>query len=142
MMIYKSKFGHETLGILTLILGISLGFMIYKKEPLEAMLAVGSIFAMVYGFCLYINFKTKYTITNDNILNITCGFLYTKNYDINKIKSISESTNLMSSPAPSLDRLELTYGKFDVIIVSPKDKIGFANSLKRLNPNIENKLSS
>lgn len=46
----------------------------------------------------------------------------------------------MSSPAPSLDRIELTYGEFGLIIISPKDKIGFAQELIKINPKIKNKL--
>ncbi|CDF79090.1 conserved hypothetical protein (DUF1200) [Formosa agariphila KMM 3901] len=140
MTIYKSKFGYETIILLTLILVCTLGFMIYNNEPVEAMLTVGGVFALVYTFCLYISFKTKYTIADEGTLKLTCGFLYSKTYDIQKITSISESNNLMSSPAPSIDRLELSYAKYDLIIVSPKDQIGFANLLKSLNPNIVNKL--
>ena len=139
--IYKSKFGYEVMLFLTLIFSPILMFMSYKNEPLEAILSVGGIFTLVYLFFLYICLTTKYMIKNDNTLTITCGFLYTKVLDINKIKSIAKTSNLMSSPAPSLDRIELTYGTFDIIIVSPNDKMGFANALKILNPNIENKLT-
>ncbi|WP_187269328.1 PH domain-containing protein [Algibacter pacificus] len=114
--------------------------MIYKSEPLEAVLSVGGIFLLVYGLCLYLNFSTKYTITESGILEVICGFLYHKRFDIKKIKSVAKTGNLMSSPAPSLDRIELTYGKFDVIVISPKDKNEFARALQQVNPEIENKL--
>ena len=46
----------------------------------------------------------------------------------------------MSSPAPSFDRIELKYGKFDEIIISPKDKLSFANDLTQINTEIENNI--
>ena len=128
------------MGFLTLLFLSILGYMIYKNEPLEAILSVAGIHLLVYGFCLYLNFSTEYAITDNGILKVKCGFAYNKSFDINKIKSISKSNNLISSPAPSLDRIELTYGKFDLIIISPKNKMEFANDLKKINPKIENKL--
>ena len=141
MKTYKSKFGYGTIGFLTLLFLSILGYMIFQNESLEAILSVGGICLLTYGFFLYLNFSTEYTITDKGILNIKCGIFYDKRFDINKIKSITKSNNLISSPAPSLDRIELIYGKYDLIIISPKDKIGFAKELIRINPKIENKLT-
>jgi len=126
---------------LTLLFGSIIGFIIYQNEPMEAITSVSGTFLLVYGLCLYLNFSTVYTITNDGILKVKCGFLYNKWFDINKINSIAKTGNLISSPAPSLDRIELTYGKFDLIVISPKDKIGFALELIKINPKIQNKLT-
>ncbi len=141
MKIYKSKFGYGIMGFLTLLFLSILGYMIYQNEPIEAILSVTGIHLLVYGFCLYLNFSTEYTIMDNGILKVKCGFVYNKSFDINKIKSIVKSNNLISSPAPSLDRIELTYGKFDLIIISPKNKTEFANDLTKINPKIENKLT-
>ncbi|WP_066217806.1 PH domain-containing protein [Formosa haliotis] len=141
MKTYKSKFGYEVVVFLTVIFGIIIGLMIYQSEPLKAIISVCGIFALVYVYFLYLNFSTKYTITKDGLLKVKCGFFYHKSFDINKITSIKKSTNLISSPAPSLDRIELTYGKFDLIVISPKDKFEFANELTNKNQNIENKLT-
>ncbi|MGB6153743.1 MAG: PH domain-containing protein, partial [Pricia sp.] len=141
MKTYKSKFGFGILGFITIIFGLIIGFMVYQNEPPKAILSVSGILLIVYGFCLHLNFSTEYTIADDGILKIKCGIFYNKNFEINKIKSVAKSNNLISSPAPSLDRIELTYGKFDTIIISPRDKIGFAEELIRINPDIENKLA-
>jgi len=141
MTTYKSKFGYEIIVFLTLLFGSIIGFMIYQNKPMEAIISVGGIFLIVYGLFLHLNFSTKYTITNNGILKINCGVFYNKWFDIKKIKSIAKTGNLISSPAPSLDRIKLTYGKFDVIIISPIDKNGFARELTKVNPKIENKLT-
>lgn len=140
MKTYRSKFGYEIMGFLTVLFSSILVYMIYKDEPLEAILSAAGIHLLVYGFCLYLNFSTKYTIMDNGILKVKCGLFYNKSFDINKIKSIVKSNNLISSPAPSLDRIELAYGKFDLIIISPKDKLKFAHSLTKINPKIENRL--
>jgi hypothetical protein len=43
----------------------------------------------------------------------------------------------MSSPALSLDRIEIFYNKFDSVIISPKNKADFVAELKSINPAIE-----
>jgi hypothetical protein len=43
----------------------------------------------------------------------------------------------VSSPALSLDRLQLSYGKSKSIIVSPKNKSAFVDHLQQVNPNIK-----
>ncbi|MGA6121648.1 PH domain-containing protein [Sphingobacterium anhuiense] len=43
----------------------------------------------------------------------------------------------MSSPVTSLDRIEITYGKFDSFIISPKQIKEFIDNLIILNPNIK-----
>lgn len=40
-------------------------------------------------------------------------------------------------PAISLDRIEIRCGKFNSVIISPKQKVEFINHLKSINPNIE-----
>jgi len=141
MKTYKSKFGFKIMIFLTLLFGGIIVFMTYQRKPIEAIVSVGGIFLLVYGLFLYLNFSTEYTITETGILKVKCGFLYHKHFDINKIKSVARTGNLISSPAPSLDRIELIYGKFDVIVISPKDKNGFAGELTKVNPKIENKLT-
>ena len=135
---YSSKFGYETVIFMTILYGGILGFMMYQKEPLEAILTLGGIFFLTYLFILYVNFSTQYIITNNRTLIVKCGFFYKKELEILKIKTIDKTNTLVSSPATSLDRIELTYGKFNSLIISPKDKIGFAKELTRIHPEIKN----
>ncbi len=82
-------------------------------------------------------FATTYYAINENNLIVKCGFLFNKTIDINTIKKISETNNPLSSPATSIDRLEITYGKYDSVIISQKQKQDFINDIITLNPNIE-----
>lgn len=139
MKVYKSKFGYSILIFITLIFGIIASTLLFNNTPLKEFLPLGGIFLLIYAFYFHLTFTTQYII-DGGILIVKCGFLYHKQYDITKIKSISKTSNLIKSPAPSVDRIELTYGKYDAIIISPKDKISFANELIRINPEIENNL--
>lgn len=84
--------------------------------------------------------KTEYTI-EENKLKIKCGFFTYKPIEINEIKEITKSSNIISSPAASFDRIEIKYGKFEEMIISPKNKFEFAKYLTGLNPNIKNNIT-
>jgi hypothetical protein len=139
MKTYKSKFGYRFVGFVTLILGLIMGILVIKNEPMRVFLSVGVISIVVYTVILYLNFSTIYII-DQGILTVKCGIFYHKRFDISKIKSISKTGNIIASPAPSMDRIALTYGVYDVIILSPKNKMEFTQELTRINPVIENKL--
>lgn len=130
--IFKSKIGLELVIPLVLVFGTVLAVTI-SQEPSW----IGIVILLpVILFVVHIFMTTEYTIENDK-LTIKCGFLYNKIVDIKTIKKIKETNNPISSPATSLDRLEINYGKFDSIIISPKLKSEFINDVKRLNPNVE-----
>lgn len=95
---------------------------------------------VLYAIILYLFFNTTYTIEG-KILSIKCGFITYKPIDIMTIKSIAKSSNIISAPAASFDRIEISYGKYDEVILSPKDKHLFAQHLVSINPNIQNKLN-
>lgn len=128
--VYKPKIGLE----LVLPLFTLLAFLALKKGN-ETSWADGVIPLLLFLVILYLFSTTNYTI-KDTVLYVKCGILYQQNIDITTITKISETNNLQSSPAPSLDRIEICFNKFDSVLVSPKDKMGFINHLLRCNPAI------
>jgi hypothetical protein len=98
---------------------------------------LGSVILVpVIAFILHLFLTTRYTIEGKTLI-IRCGFLYRKKIDIQSILRIKETRNPLSSPATSLDRLEIRYGKSGWVLVSPRDKQGFVNALRRINERIE-----
>jgi hypothetical protein len=98
---------------------------------------LGSLILLpVIGFILHLFLNTTYTVEGKTLI-IRCGFLYRKKIDIQSILRIKETRNPLSSPATSLDRLEIRYGKSGWVLVSPRDKQGFVNALRRINERIE-----
>ena len=135
--IYKSKIGLELVIPIALILG-TVFILTISNEPswLGVLILLPVILFMIYMFM-----STFYVVDNE-VLIIKSGFLYDDTINIKTIRKISETHNLLSSPATSLDRLEITYNKYDSVLISPKDKLLFIENLTSLNPSIEVKLKN
>jgi hypothetical protein len=134
---FKSKFGFELFIFLSFIFGSIIGFMFYQNEALQTILSVGGIFLLVYAQLLYLHFSTSYLISEDGTLHIRMGLFYKKTINIASIVSVSKTNSLLSAPAPSLDRIELIYGKNDSLVISPKEKVKFVHELQRINSEIK-----
>lgn len=130
--IYRSKPGLELVIPIALLLGIVL-FLTTMNEPHWMGPA---ILLPIIIFITHTFITTYYTIDN-NLLIIKCGFLYKTTIDIQQIRKIRETNNPISSPATSIDRLEIFYEKNGSVLISPKHKMQFINELKSLNPDIE-----
>lgn len=129
---YKSKIGLELLIPIGLVLGGT--FLLFLLgEPKWIGLA---IILPVIVFTAHLFATTNYTIDGEQLI-VKSGFVVNKTIEIYSIKKIIETNNPVSSPATSMDRLEITYGKFDSIVISPKEKLAFIEHLKRINSNIE-----
>ncbi len=137
MTTFRSKLGREIIIPIAIIL-VGLGsLMVYQKiwEGLTVIACVGI-------FIIFI-FSTTYYQIDGRILKIRCGISYILKIDIDTIRRMSETNNPISSPAFSLDRLEIKYQKeqkIDTIMISPKDKDGFIKLITQLNPTIEIRL--
>lgn len=134
MKIYRSKLGPELILTLLVILGSVFGLMVYTTNwPGITIILVTTL------FIAHLFMTTSYQIQGSQ-LRIRSGFIVDKTVDINTIKKVIATRNIMSAPAASLDRLELTYNRYDAVLVSPKDKAGFINELLTVKPDIEVKL--
>lgn len=131
MKTFKSKIGLELVIPLAVIFGWMLFDSVISQKVNIIIIAIMSIIFIVYIFI-----TTIYTIEKEN-LKIKCGFFIDLSIDIKTIRKVSETYNPISSPAVSIDRLEITYNNSETVLVSPKDKKGFINSLIEKNPNIE-----
>lgn len=135
MKIYKSEIGIE----MYLILALMNLFNIYilVSEGYDFFLLT-IIFCPIL-FLIYVINATNYKIKNE-ILYINSSFFFKEKLQINDIRKIEEVINILSSPAMSIKRLELFYGKYDSILVSPKNKGEFIEALLNINNKIEVKL--
>ena len=128
---FKSKIDLWLVVLLVLIFGFQLTQLAsgQKWATFIFTLSVGA-------FIVHLFANTFYEIENDK-LRIKSGFLVNSLIEIKNIKKISETFNVMSSPALSLDRIEIFYGKNNSILISPKDKSGFFEAIKSINPEVE-----
>jgi len=128
---YNSKIGFGILLFLIIVLGGISILMIYNKTWIRF-----AAILLAIGFIGYI-FTTTYYLISNEVLRIKSGFMVNKFIPIDTIRAISETNNPVSSPANSLDRLEIKYSRKGTIMVSPKNETEFINQLIKINPKIK-----
>jgi len=92
------------------------------------------IFVPVVAFVAWIWFGTGYRVTDDE-LKIKSGPIRLT-IPLEVITNIESTRNPISSPALSMDRLEIKYGEGKLAIISPLDKEGFINLIIRKYPKV------
>jgi hypothetical protein len=75
--------------------------------------------------------STRY-IVSDKQLVVRSG-IFTWRIPISEICGISQSSDPIASPALSLDRLRIDYGKGKSLLISPRDQVGFLAHVASLN---------
>lgn len=131
MTTYRSKIGLELVIPLGILLG-GIGIFFAAKGVWPGFIIIG----IVVLFIGHMFVTTRYTI-NDTSLQIVCGFFYSNTIDIRAIVSVRNTNNIISSPAASLDRMEIIMRNGERIIVSPKDKKEFLNHIRQINAGID-----
>ena len=91
------------------------------------LLIVAITAAAAIGLPLWLLFSTNYTVTSDLLIVRSGPFIW--RIPRSQIRAIQPSRSLLSSPALSLNRLEVRYGDEKSILVSPADKDAFIESL-------------
>lgn len=134
---YPSKISYLLLTFVFLVFFGPLIPLFLHDEVDNSVLWVVLFLAVVFVFILAMFLNTFYLIDKQE-LKIKCGFFSYKPIEIMQITEVSKTNNIISSPAPSFDRIEIKYGKFDAIIISPKDKVNFTKDLISINPKIKN----
>ena len=129
--IYKSKIGLELVIPLIIVLGVTSVLMVLKSAWPGLVIDFAVIVFLWYTFT-----NTFYTI-RDKHLTVKCGFFVNETINIDSIKSLKETRNPLSSAAASLDRIEVSYNKYDSFLISPKEKLEFIRHIQSINPNVE-----
>ena len=101
---------------------------------------VGSVFIFfVIGLTVWlvldIYFRTYYLVEEDIVRVVSGPFRW--KVPISEITSIRATKSILSSPALSMNRLELKYGKYKYIIISPEDKHGFVEEIVKRNDKVQ-----
>lgn len=94
---------------------------------ISAMVIVGFSILVAVVLPVWLLFSTHYTV-KAGVLVVRSGPLKWS-VPLSDIKSVHPTRSVLSSPALSLDRLEIRYGHGKSVLVSPKDKEGFKNAL-------------
>lgn len=89
----------------------------------------------VTGFIGWVWFTTGYTLAADALRIRSGPFRWTVPY--RDITAVRPTHNPLSSPALSLDRLRVEYGRNRAVLVSPADRQGFCAALRQRCPSAD-----
>ena len=78
---------------------------------------------------------TDYTITEPDLLIRSGPVRWT--VPLASIHSVRPTRSLLSAPALSTDRLEIRYGTWGVVVISPEDKRAFAIAIRARVPSVD-----
>jgi len=94
---------------------------------LASFVVIGALAVFVFGLPVWLLLSTYYLVEADT-LKVRSG-PFSWSILLNEINTVKPSRSVLSSPALSLDRLELQYGRGQTILVSPKDIEGFQSAI-------------
>jgi len=95
----------------------------------EPLLTTGMILLAiaVVGLMIWLLLGTHYTVDRGTLRIVSGPFRW--KVSIDQITSVEATRNPLSSPALSLDRLRIKYGRNRRIMISPADKNGFLKAI-------------
>ncbi len=112
------------------------GLILYNFEPITSMFIVSALTLVSLVLVAWLWFDTKYFIKNGEI-KINAGPIKYAPVPISKITTIKKTKTWLSSPACSFDRIEISYNKYDSIVISPTKLKEFLATLNDINPSIK-----
>lgn len=130
--VYKSKVGLE----LIIPLGIFYVILIALLWPEKPRWVWMSILFPAIALTFHPLVTTSYTIEG-LMLTVRSGFLYKRQIDISSIKRVAGTRDPWSAPAASLDRLEILFGRYGSVLISPERKEEFIAHIRQINPAVE-----
>ena len=113
----------------------------FASDPIERQLTTyhrvqdDIIDATIIGFLLWIWFGTGYKVQEEHI-KVQFG-PFRSSIRIEEIKKVSKIKSPFTAPVLSVNRLEILYGKYDVMDISPKNENEFIRLLVTKNPQIQ-----
>lgn len=127
---FKSKIDRWIVLLLVVVIAteiVAIGTAAFQAgDPLALTGLILTAIAVV-ALMIWLMLGTHYTVDR-GILKIVSGPFRWK-VTIDRITSVEATKSLLSSPALSLDRIRIRYGKKRRIMVSPADKAGFLKAI-------------
>ena len=107
----------------------------FDTEPIVIKIAYYLIGIISIGILIWIWFGTGYKI-EDDLLKVQCGPFQWK-LNVKEIRKVRKVKSIFTSPALSIDRLDIYYGKYNLIRISPENESEFIDLLLKENPQIQ-----
>lgn len=130
--VYPTKVSATLVLIISLIMGC-----ILVPYAIKSLWIPFTIILLLHFLFLFMLANIKYVITESQlIIDQSLGKWGKEVIDISTIKSIEPTHTILSAPASSLDRLRISYNKYDEVVISPRRKEEFIRQLQSINPQI------
>lgn len=133
----ETRFSSKVDGWLVPVMVLSMGgmlaaliavFMTPTPWPVRLLVAAVTVAVILLLFSVFRS--THYTVTEQELRIVSGPFHWT--VPVDEITAIEPSKNPLSSPALSLDRLKVSYGKRKFILISPADKVRFMRLMEQV----------
>ena len=134
IIIFSSRIATLAIG---LILAGGVIFFVSRNSPAPPPKVMLVVPFLAFGVILW-SFRSTYYTVEGSTLIVKSAFM-TWRIDIHHIEDVTPTRNPTSSPALSLDRLEIRYrrdGRLRTILVSPAEKRRFLEALRAVSPTI------
>lgn len=135
--IYRSKISYGLLTFVTFTCLIAWILPALYEAPSTTMIVLSLIMIGTLAFIFHAFYTTCYWINEAQELRVKAGFTNNMTIPVSKIIKIKKTSSWLASPAASFDRIEIFYGQWNSVVISPKDKTGLIRALQTINPNIE-----
>ncbi|MHA7815019.1 MAG: PH domain-containing protein [Pseudohaliea sp.] len=128
--VYRSRVDRWLVVVLVASAIVCLGAALASFRAASGLGLAGPLVALLVGIGLplWLVASTRYTLT-DEVLRVTCG-PFRWRIPLGQITGVTPTSNPLSSPALSLDRLCIAYGSGKSVLISPEDKRGFIDDLE------------
>lgn len=129
--IHASKVDAWLVVVTAVAIGVSVGAAIalWREGGVPTIVLLPVTLLLGAGLPLWILLGTRYELTPGRLL-VCCGpFRWT--VPLKEIRAVEPTRNPLSSPALSLDRLRIDYGRGSSVMISPRDKARFLAELDR-----------
>lgn len=130
--VYVSKIDTWLLAVVVSAMALSLYACVasFAASPAAGWWITAVTLPVGFGLPLWLFLGTSYTVTSDELL-IKGGPLKWR-VPIADITGITASSNALSSPALSMDRLRIDYGRGKSVLISPREKAAFIEQVEAL----------
>lgn len=109
----------------------------FVTMPDDGVLVTLAAIAPVVVLVVVLFASLRYVIDGNVLYVRTFPFTRGTAYDLTKLRSISHTRSILSSPALSLKRIKLDFGVGMPLIISPRAQEVFVDEILRVNPNVE-----
>lgn len=99
--------------------------------PLEKFFVLTVIVVLIFALILASFMSIKYVIDGQTLRVCYCYFIHL-DIDIKTITRMEPNHNILSSPAASLNRLAIYYGKYDMVNISPRNQEEFIRQISSI----------